>query len=128
MIEKNNDFRFDFENLIVYQKALDFIDKVFHLLKMLPKEYRFSIGDNLLRASLSVANNIAEGNDKISKKEKNRFFSISSDSARECVSVFIVLRRQKLIEENLYVELKANVREITSIINKLTRCESKEHE
>jgi four helix bundle protein len=115
------EFRFDFENLKVYQKALDFIDEVFKLLKNLPREYRFSIGDNLLRAAFSIGNNIAEGNDKASKKERERYFKTSSDSARECVSVFIVLRRQNLIDETLYMKLKREAREITSMIMGLTK-------
>jgi len=115
------EFRFDFENLKVYQKALDFIDKIFQLIKNLPREYRFSIGDNLLRAGLSIANNIAEGNDKSSKKERYRYFRTSSDSARECVSIFIVLERQRLIEDNIYWKLKRDAREITSMIRGLSK-------
>lgn len=113
--------RFDFENLKVYQKALVFIDKIFLLIKRIPKEYRFSIGDNLLRAALSITNNIAEGNDKTSSKERYRYFKISSDSTRECVSVLVVLRRQSLIEENLYSELKRDAREITSMLKGLQK-------
>jgi len=115
------EFKFDFENLRVYQKALDFIDEIFKLLKDIPAEYRFSIGDNLLRAGLSIANNIAEGNDKNSKKERYRYFRTSSDSTRECVSIFIVLRRQKLIKDIVYRKLKRDAREITSMIKGLLK-------
>ena len=62
------EFKFDFEKLNVYQKSLDFIDKIFQIMKTLPKEYHYSLGDNLLRAGLSIANNLAEGNGKKSKK------------------------------------------------------------
>ncbi|MCK5306778.1 MAG: four helix bundle protein [Candidatus Omnitrophica bacterium] len=110
------EFKFDFEHLKVYQKVLKFIDKVFEIIKDLPKEYRYSIGSNLLRAALSVSNNIAEGNDKVSQKEKLRYFRISSDSARECVSVFIVLNRQSLLADEIFWKLKSNVREITSML------------
>ncbi len=112
---------FDFERLKVYQKALDFMDKIFKLVKNLPKEYKFSIGDNLLRAGISIGNNIAEGNDKISSKERYRYFRISSDSTRECVSVFIVLKRQNLIEDDFYWGLKRDDREITSMLKGLMK-------
>lgn len=114
-----NDFRFDFENLKVYQKSLDFIDSIFELYKKLTYEYKISVGSNLIRAALSIANNIAEGNDKKSIREKSRYFSISSDSARECVSVLNVLKRQKLIDEKRYLALRLNAREITSMIHGL---------
>ena len=113
------DFEFDFEKLKVYQKSLDFIDKIFKIYKNLDQEYRYAIGNNLIRAGLSIANNIAEGNGKKSKKERQRYFNISSDSARECVSVFNVLKRQDLIKYNDYLELRADAREITSMLRGL---------
>ena len=113
------DFEFDFEKLKVYQKSLDFIDKIFKIYKNLDQEYRYAIGNNLIRAGLSIANNIAEGNGKKSKKERQRYFNISSDSARECVSVFNVLKRQDLIKYNDYLELRVDAREITSMLRGL---------
>ncbi|MDD5423298.1 MAG: four helix bundle protein [Candidatus Omnitrophica bacterium] len=114
-----SDFEFDFEKLKVYQKSLDFIDEVFVIYKSLVQDYKFSIGSNLIRAALSIANNIAEGNDKYSSKERVRYFEISSDSARECVSVLNILKRQKLINDNKYFILRKNAREITSMIHGL---------
>ena len=110
------EFGFDFEKLNVYQKALDFIDKIFEIVKNLPREYRYSLGDNLLRAALSVANNLAEGNGKKSKLEKNRYFGTSLDSTRECISVFNVFKRQSLIKEDNYQEVRSDAKEITSMI------------
>ncbi len=112
-------FRFDFEDLKVYQKSLDFIDRIFKIYKKLDSEYKYSIGNNLIRAGLSVANNLAEGNGKRSKKEKKRYFDISSDSTRECVSVFNVLKRQAMIENKIYLELRVEAREITSMLRGL---------
>jgi four helix bundle protein len=60
------------------------------------------VGTNLIRAGLSIANNLAEGNGKKSKKEKVRYFSVSLDSTRECISVLNVLKRQGLIKEDKY--------------------------
>ena len=120
-VTSSEKFKFDFENLNVHQKALNFIDEIFTLLKLLPREYRFSVGDNLLRAALSISNNIAEGNDKKSGKERNRYFGTVSDSARECVSVLIVLNRQQLVEDSVYWKLKNQAREITSMIKGLLK-------
>ena len=110
------DFKFDFENLKVYQKSLDFIDEIFSVVKTLPKEYRYSLADNLIRAGLSIANNLAEGNGKKSKKEKNRYFGTSLDSTKECISVFNVFRRQNLIDQSSYRKIRAGGREITSML------------
>ena len=110
------EFEFDFEKLEVYQKSLVFIDKIFDIYKKLSQDYKISIGSNLIRASLSIANNLAEGNGKESKKEKNRYFGISLDSTRECISVFNVLSRQSLVTKERYLELRRDGKEITSML------------
>ncbi|MBM3252051.1 MAG: four helix bundle protein [Candidatus Omnitrophica bacterium] len=53
------------------------------------------------------------------KKEKNRYFDTSSDSTRECVSVFNVLKRQNLVLDKVYKELREDAREITSMLRGL---------
>ena len=112
-------FEFDFEKLRVYQLALEFIDKIFEVYRHLPSEFHCSLGSNLIRAGLSIANNIAEGNDKKSQKERCRFFGISSDSTRECISVFNVLKRQQFINDQEYTDLRKEGREITSMLRAL---------
>ncbi|MFH1492292.1 MAG: four helix bundle protein [Candidatus Omnitrophota bacterium] len=117
MVER--DFQFDFERLKVYQFSLEFIDKVFEIYKNHPVEYKYPLGSNLLRAGLSIANNLAEGSDKKSSKERARYYGTSSDSTRECISVFNVLKRQRLIKDDFYYQLRVNGREITSMIRGL---------
>lgn len=113
------EFEFDFEKLTVYQKSLEFIDKIFDIYKTLTQDYKISIGSNLIRAGLSIANNLAEGNGKRFKKEKKRYFNTSLDSTRECISVFNVLNRQKLITKEKYIETRRDGKEITSMLRSL---------
>lgn len=107
---------FDFERLAVYQKALDFIHNILEIYKKLPQEFKYNIGNNLIRAGISISNNLAEGSGKKFKKEKARFYSTSLDSTRECVSVFNVLFKENLIAENIYMQMRADAKEITSMI------------
>lgn len=118
-MEKDEDFQFDFERLKVYQCALRFIDKIFEVYRKLPKEFKYFIGSNLLRAGLSIANNLAEGSGKKSKKEKARYYGTSLDSARECVSVFNVLVRQSFLDKTTFKDLRSDSREITNMITGL---------
>jgi len=62
------DFVFDFEKLDVYQLALKFVHKLITLVKKLPPELRLSLGNNVIRAGMSILNNIAEGSGKKSSK------------------------------------------------------------
>jgi four helix bundle protein len=52
---------FAFEKLLVYQKAMDFSDQVCELTQTCPRGLYFLV-DQLNRAALSMAGNIAEGN------------------------------------------------------------------
>lgn len=110
------DFKFDFEKLKVYQKALDFIHEIFEIYKKLPPEFKYTIGGNMVRAGASIANNIAEGSGKKSNKEKNRYYSISLDSTRECISVFNILLREELIDKECYLKMRIRGKEITSML------------
>ena len=51
---------FMFESLEVYQKAIDLADKISTLTEKFPRGYYF-LTDQLNRAVLSIATNIAEG-------------------------------------------------------------------
>ncbi len=56
-----NQERFDFENLKVYQRALEYVDFVYSITKSFPKTEMFSLTDQFKRASISICLNIAEG-------------------------------------------------------------------
>jgi len=58
-----------FENLQVYQKAVDLADRVATLAEEFPRGYYF-LADQLNRAALSVAANTAEGNGRFTKADR----------------------------------------------------------
>ena len=93
-MEENLDF--DFEKLEVYQLSLEFIDFIFEIYKQLSNYLQYNLGDNLVKAGISISNNIAEGSGKKSLKEKSRYYGTSLDSTRESINMFIILNRQKL--------------------------------
>ena len=56
---------FAFEKLIVYQKSVDFADRITELTGQFQRGYYF-LADQLNRAAVSIAANIAEGNGRFS--------------------------------------------------------------
>jgi len=56
-----SDDRFDFENLKVYQKSLDYIDFVYEITEKFPIEEIYSLANQFKRASVSICLNIADG-------------------------------------------------------------------
>lgn len=75
---------FAFEKLLVYQKAVDFADKSAALAEQFKRGYGY-LADQLSRASLSVAANIAEGNGRFTTADRRNFFGIARGSVQECV-------------------------------------------
>jgi four helix bundle protein len=96
---------FMFEKLEVYQKAVDFADEIAALTEGFPRGYGFLV-DQLNRAALSIATNLAEGNGRFTKPDRRNFFTIARGSAQECVPLLEIARRRGLIQEPVSVALK----------------------
>lgn len=93
---------FQFENLEVYQKSLDWVEAVESLCNQLKGKISHTLSDQLSRAALNVPLNIAEGNGRWHKGEKRQFFWIARGSVFECVPIIQVLHRKQLIDEQKY--------------------------
>ena len=119
--EQEDNFQFDFEKLEVYKLALEFLSKLFKVYKSLPKDLRYSLGNNLIRAGASISNNLTEGSGKKSKKHKLSYYNISLDSTRECISMNNVLLKEKLIEKEIYTQIRLEGRRITGMITGLIK-------
>jgi four helix bundle protein len=87
---------FDFEKLIVYQKAVDFADNICVHTEQFARGYGF-LADQLNRAALSISNNTAEGTGRFTKADRRHFFGISRGPVQECVPVLVPARRGRLI-------------------------------
>ena len=96
---------FKFEELNVYQRTLDIIDKVYDLTKKFPKDEIYGLTSQLKRASTSIALNIAEGSGS-SNKNFNRYIEISRDSLKECIVCLTIAKRRNFITEKENDELK----------------------
>jgi hypothetical protein len=63
-----------YQDLIVWQKAMDFAERVYGLTKKFPAEEKFGLTSQLNRSSVSIASNIAEGAGRDSRKEFSQFY------------------------------------------------------
>ena len=97
---------FSFERLDVYQRGLKLLDRLFSICEKLDHGLRDSLGQQLRNSVLSVTNNIAEGSDKRSKKERAQFYGYALDSARESASMLNVLKLRKIIDDHVYGSLR----------------------
>jgi four helix bundle protein len=79
-----------FEDLIVWQKAIEFVKKVYLLTNEGDFKRDFGLRDQLRRAAVSIPTNIAEGFERASRKEYLTFLVIAKGSAGEARSLLRV--------------------------------------
>ena len=73
-----------FHDLIVWQKAHNFVLSVYQYSEGFPKREIYGLASQLRRAAVSIPANIAEGFKKKGKADKVRFMNIAQGSLEEC--------------------------------------------
>jgi four helix bundle protein len=76
-----------FEDLIVWQKAIEFVKQVYLITDEGGLKRDFGLKDQLRRAAVSIPTNIAEGFERSSRKEYLLFLNIAKGSAGEIRSL-----------------------------------------
>lgn len=102
-----------FQDLIVWQKAHRCVLDIYSITMKFPKEEFFGITNQLRRAAVSIAANIAEGFKRRSRKEKARFFNIAQSSLEECRYYLILASDLRFANLN-YVML--NLEEVSRLL------------
>jgi len=115
------DIKFSFEDLNVYQKALDFIDNTYKTTENFPKKELFGLSSQFQRASVSIALNIAEGSGD-TNAQFNRFLNISKGSIKECVVCSTIARRLKYISDEENKSIRQNLEELSKMTSGLQSC------
>jgi len=73
-----------FADLILWQKAHNFVLSTYSLTNQYPKDERYALSSQFRRAAVSIPANIAEGFRRRGKADKARFFNIAQGSLEEC--------------------------------------------
>ncbi len=79
-------------------RTLDLAIKQYQEIKNL--KLKGEIRSQIERASLSVCLNLSEGNAKLSKKDKRRFFNISYASNREVQTLLLIQNQKQLHKQS----------------------------
>ncbi len=81
-----------FQDLIVWQKAHQFVLAVYRYTDNFPKSEIYGLTSQFRRAAISIAANIAEGFKKKGLADKARFMNVSQGSVEEC-RYYLILSR-----------------------------------
>ena len=107
-----------FEDLICWKKSQVFIVNVYKIFLNL-KDYSFK--DQILRAAVSISNNIAEGFERYSNKDFRKFLYISKGSCGEVRSMLHLAVVLGYISEEQFNSLHEQSVEISKVLSGLIK-------
>jgi four helix bundle protein len=93
--ERQKDF--NFHNLIVWQKAVDLVDRIYLSAESFPQKEDKILVPQLLRAVNSIPANIAEGSGRKSKKEFVQYLYFAKGSLAETVTFLDIAKRRNYL-------------------------------
>lgn len=110
-----------YKELIVWQKAMDLAEEVYLISKKFPKEELYSLTNQIRRAVISVASNIAEGQSRKSTLEFSQFLSIAQGSVAEVETQILLSIRLKYQTEAQCLKALQLSEEISKMLGSLQR-------
>lgn len=104
----------------MYQLSLAFAKRANTLRGALPQG-RSALADQLDRAAVSIALNMAEGAGEFARREKARFYRIARRSATECAAILDVIGQLQMADGELLEEAKDDLRKIVAMLVGLSK-------
>lgn len=111
----------NYQDLLVWQKAMDYVEICYKLTQNFPKEEIFGLSSQLKRASVSIPSNIAEGHGRISRGEYIHFLGIAQGSLRESETQILLALRLNYISEDQAKQALSKSKEVGIFLGKLIR-------
>lgn len=112
---------FNFENLDVWNEAIEFADIVYSLTRNFPDTEKFGLTNQMRRAAVSISSNIAEGSSRSSRADFARFVEIAAGSLFEVVSESTVAKRQGFLSEDDYNKIYGGCEKQSRMLSGLRR-------
>ncbi len=113
-------YHFKFEDLIIYNKAIEFGESVNNQIASFPKEEMYRLASQFIRAADSVALNIAEGSAS-SDAQFNRYLQMAWDSAHECIVCSTKAKLRGFIREDQDERNRSDITELSKMITSFKR-------
>ena len=112
---------FKFENLKIWQLALELSGEVSDMVKLFPKDELFILTSQIKRAADSIVLNIAEGSTLQSNVGFRRFLVIANRSALEVIACFYLSRQRGFIDEVVFREKYNKYEKLIAMIQALIK-------
>lgn len=116
-MEKTKNYR----DLIVWQKAIDIAEQTYKLTAKFPKEEMYGIISQMRRSAVSIASNIAEGQERGTPAQFVHFLTVSKGSLCELETQLLIASRLNYLSELEFKAFEENLFEIGRLLNGLIK-------
>jgi four helix bundle protein len=110
-----------FKDLIVWQRAKDLAVQIYKLTENGNMGRDFGLRDQIRRSAVSVASNLAEGDERDTDKEAIRFFYVAKGSVAELRTQIQIASEAGRLEKKLYGGLDLECEQLGKMIGSLIR-------
>jgi four helix bundle protein len=110
-----------FKELKVWQKAIMLNTSIYEVTKLFPKEELYGLTNQMRRAAVSVASNIAEGSRRNSKREFSQFLGIAKGSLAELETQAIIASNVGVLSGEIMDRLASEFDELSRMLLGLQR-------
>lgn len=122
MVEINKlEYKFSFEKLKVWQNSRELITLIYKITNTFPDKEKFCLVDQIRRAIISVASNLAEGSSRVSSKDQAHFTNLAYSSLMEVLNQLYIANDLNYISEEIFLGLKKKISEISNQLNALRK-------
>ena len=109
------------EKLDLWRKSIELAVSIYRQTDTFPKEERFGLTQQIRRAAVSIASNVAEGAARASTNEFRKFLTYSQGSASAVGTQLSIAIRLNYIQETDYVRLDRDLNAVSKMISGLSR-------
>ena len=110
-----------YDELTVWQKAMDLVVEVYELVKLLPGEELYVLSAQMRRAAISIPSNIAEGQERSTTRDFIKYLHIAKGLKAELeTQLLICVRLQYLTQPQIQVA-QGLLAEIRKMLNAFIR-------
>jgi four helix bundle protein len=89
----------NYQELIVWQKAMDLVEEVYRVSSSFPREEIYGLTSQVRRAAVSIPSNIAEGQGRRTTPDFLRHLSIAYGSLREVETQILIATRLRYVSQ-----------------------------
>lgn len=105
----------DFRDLRIWKRAVDINTEIYLISGKFPRHEAWGLTNQIRRASVSIASNIAEGRGRKTDKDFSHFLYISRGSINEVLTQLIIAKNLEYFSHEEYIKLDNNL----DILNKM---------